>query len=326
MAKAKQSTKVLQTKKRQRRQWITFMRMVRYGINNFTRNAWLTIAATAVMTITLLIIFMTVAAQNILSNSVDAISQRVDMSIYLKAETTAEQANGISTEIRKLSNVREVEFISSEEARERAASDNKRDDEVLNALNEATNRLPATLRVSLYDINDTSQLDSFVKEENILDEHINPDREPSFAGSRRDAIQNIASWTVLAQRIGLVMSFVFVVISSLIIFNTIRMAIFSRKDEIQMMKLIGADRRFIRGPFVVEAIVYGFIAAVVATGIGYGIMVFLDGRLTSFGVDVASSIDLMTRYVGFILLAMIVLGAVIGTVSSLMATRRYLKI
>lgn len=326
MAKNKQNTKVLQTKKRQRRQWITFMRMVRYGINNFTRNAWLTIAATAVMTITLLIIFMTVAAQNILSNSVDAISQKVDMSIYLKSETTAEQASSISAEVRKLSNVREVEFISSEEARERAASDNKRDDEILNALNEATNRLPATLRISLYDINDTSQLDSFVKEENILDEHINPDREPSFAGSRRDAIQNIASWTVLAQRIGLVMSFIFVVISSLIIFNTIRMAIFSRKDEIQMMKLIGADRRFIRGPFVVEAIVYGFIAAVVATGIGYGIMVFLDGRLTSFGVDVTTSIELMTRYIGFIVLAMIVLGAVIGTISSLMATRRYLKI
>lgn len=325
-SKPKQNTKVLKTKKRQRRQWITFMRMVRYGINNFTRNAWLTIAATAVMTITLLIIFMTVAAQNILSNSVDAISERVDMSIYLKTETTAEQASAIGDDLRKLSNVREVEFISAEEARERAADNNKRDGQVLDAINEATNRLPATLRISLYDINDTSQLDTFVKDNQLLAEHINEDRDPSFAGSRRDAIQNIASWTVLAQRIGWVTSVIFVVISSLIIFNTIRMAIFSRKDEIQMMKLIGADRRFIRGPFVVEAIVYGFIAALVATGIGYGVMVFLDGRLTDFGVDVATSLELMTRYIGFIVLVMIALGAVIGTASSMMATRRYLKI
>lgn len=325
-SKPKQNTKVLQGKKRQRRQWITFMRMIRYGINNFTRNAWLTVAATAVMTITLLVIFMTVAAQNILSNSVASISEKVDMSIYLQPETTADQAEAVSRDLRGLSNVREVEFISSEEARERAAQENKRDDQVLNALNEATNRLPATLRISLYDINDTSQLDSFVKDNQPLQEHISPDRDPSFAGPRRDAIQNIASWTVLAQRIGLVMSAVFVVISSLIIFNTIRMAIFSRKDEIQMMKLIGADRRFIRGPFVVEAIVYGFIAAVVATGIGYGIMVFLDGRLTSFGVDVATSIDLLTNYIGLVVLVMIMLGALIGTVSSLLATRRYLKI
>lgn len=326
MAKQKQNSKVLQGKKRQRRQWITFMRMVRYGISNFTRNAWLTIAATAVMTITLLIIFMTVAAQNILNNSVEAISQKVDMSIYLLPETDAEQAESISSQLRQLPNVREVEFISSEQARERAASENRRDGQVLDALNEATNRLPGTLRISLYDINDTSQLDSFVKDNQTLQEYINPDREPSFAGPRRDAIQNIASWTVLAQRIGLVMSAVFVVISSLIIFNTIRMAIFSRKDEIQMMKLIGADRRFIRGPFVVEAIVYGFIAALIATGIGYATMVFLDGRLTSFGVDVASSIDLLNQYIGIVILLMIILGALIGTISSLLATRRYLKI
>lgn len=104
------------------------------------------------------------------------------------------------------------------------------------------------------------------------------------------------------------------------------MAIFSRKDEIQMMKLIGADRRFIRGPFVVEAIVYGFIAALIATGIGYATMVFLDGRLTSFGVDVASSIDLLNQYIGIVILLMIILGALIGTISSLLATRRYLKI
>lgn len=326
MAKQKQNSKVLQGKKRQRRQWITFMRMVRYGINNFTRNAWLTIAATAVMTITLLIIFMTVAAQNILTNSVDAISQRVDMSIYLLPETTADQANEISDQLRQLSNVRQVEFISSEQARERAANDNRRDGQVLDAINEATNRLPATLRISLYDINDTSQLDSFVSDSQTLQVHINPDRDPSFAGPRRDAIQNIASWTVLAQRIGLVMSAVFVIISSLIIFNTIRMAIFSRKDEIQMMKLIGADRRFIRGPFVVEAIVYGVIAALIATAAGYGIMVFLDGRLTDFGVDVATSIELLMRYIGVVVVVMVLLGATIGTISSLLATRRYLKI
>ncbi len=323
---SKQNTKILQSRKRHRRQWLTFIRMVRYGVNNFTRNAWLTIAATAVMTITLLIIFMTVAAQNILQNSVAQISEKVDMSIYLTTETTAEQAAPIMDDLRKLSNIKSVEFISADDAREDSAQQNKQDSDVLSAINEAINKLPATIRITLHNINDTSQLDTFVKTNEHLKPYLHPDRPPTFAGKRRESIEKIAGWTELAQRIGLVMSAVFVVISSLIIFNTIRMAIFSRKEEIQMMKLVGADRSFIRGPFVVEAIVYGFIAAIIAIVIGYFILTGLRDGLQPAGVDVNATISLLVYYGGFVVLGMVVLGTIIGTISSLLATRRYLKI
>lgn len=326
MAKAKSASKVLTQQKRRRRQWLTFVRMCRYGVNNFTRNAWLTIAATAVMTITLLIIFITMVARNVLDESVLEISKNVDMSIYLKTETTSDQADGIMMDLRKLSNVQEVSFVSAEQAREQQAQENKGNLEMLNAINQATNKLPATIRVSLVDINDTSQLDQFVKTNTKLKEVIDENRAPSFAGSRRSAIQNIGKWTDFAQRVGLVASVIFVAISSLIVFNTIRMAIFNRKEEIQMMKLIGADRSFIRGPFVVEAIVYGFIAAVLATGIGIGILYAAEPGLQQAGVAVQSTIDFLTTYIGFALLAMVCLGALVGTVSSLLATRRYLKI
>lgn len=325
-AAAKRNTKILQARKRRRRQWLTFLRMVRYGTNNFTRNAWLTIAATAVMTVTLLIILMTVAAQNILNDSVNAISQKVDMSIYLKTATTDGQAEKVMSELRQLSNVKEVSYISAKQARERNAIENKGDEKVLDAIGEATNKLPATIRVSLKNINDTSQLDTFVKENKTVEPLLDPDRPASFAGPRRDAIQGIARWTVMAQRIGLVASVVFVVMSSLIVFNTIRMAIFSRKEEIQMMKLIGADKQFIRGPFIVEAIVYGFIAALLASGFAYLILVSVREKFVGSGVDVQTTLDLMAVYGGLVVLATIALGATIGTISSLLATRRYLKI
>ncbi len=300
--------------------------MIRYGANNFTRNAWLTVAATAVMTITLLIIFMTVAAQNILTDSVTAISEKVDMSIYLQTGTTTEQADPIINDLKGLSNVKAVSFISSDEARQRAAEDNKTDSKVLDAINEATNKLPATLRIQLFDINDTTQLDSFVANNQNLQAYINPDRPPSFSGDRRQAIKQISSWTVMAQRIGLVASAIFVAISSLIIFNTIRMAIFSRKEEIQMMKLIGADKQFIRGPFIVEAVTYGFIAALIATGIGFMMLSVIHDKLSQFGINVLSTLDTLMIYLPIVLLLMIALGAMIGTISSLLATRRYLKI
>ena len=320
------NTKAFSQQKRHRRQWLTFVRMLRYGANNFTRNAWLTIAATAVMTITLLIIFSTVVARDVLMNSVDEISRKVDMSIYLRTETTSAQAAPIIASLKDLSNVQDASFTSSEQARERNANDNKTDQAVLNAINQATNKLPATIRVNLKNINDTSQLDNFVKTNAELKKVIDPERAPSFAGSRRTAIQNLARWTDFAQRAGFAASLLFVCISALIVFNTIRMAIFNRRDEIEMMKLIGADKSFIRGPFVVEAIVYGFIAALVATLIGLTVLILWSPNLQSYGIVMQPTVDFLTSYIGFVLLGMIFLGALVGTISSLLATRRYLKI
>jgi len=126
--------------------------------------------------------------------------------------------------------------------------------------------------------------------------------------------------------VGIIVSVVFVAISTLIIFNTIRMAIFNRREEIQMMKLIGAERSFIRGPFIVEAVVYGFFAAVLASGIGMSLFVLARPALEAADVSVTQTMNLLTAYAGFVLLGMIIIGAIIGIVSSLLATRRYLKL
>lgn len=325
MAK-KSEPRALQTKHAGRRKWLTFVRMCRYGINNFSRNTWLTIAATAVMTITLLIIFMTLAARQVLVDTVDQIKDKVDMSIYVKTDTSSEDARKIQAEIEKLSDVKSVKYISPSEARADFANQNKGDAQTLEALNEATNKLPGTFRVAITDINNPSQLDHFVKTNALYKAHADPNRDPSFSGDRRSAIENIGAATRFAERAGLVASLIFVIISSLIVFNTIRMAIFNRKEEIQMMKLIGADRNFIRGPFIVEAVVYGFIAAILATILGILALYGVKQKLADYQIAIDGTVELVTIYIGFVLLAMIVAGALIGVISSLLATRKYLKI
>ncbi len=324
MSRKDKNAKAFAQAKKHRRQWLTFVRMCRYGVNNFTRNAWLTVAATVVMTITLLIVFVTVVAQNVLADTVVEVGKNIDRSIYLKKDTTEQQAAPIIADLKKLSNVESVTFVSSDEARASVAQQNKSNSGVLNALNEATNVLPETLKIQLKDVSDTSQLVAFVKNNQNLKEYID-DRQPTFMSDRKVATDTIASWTVIAQNIGIGASVVFVAISMLIIFNTIRMAIFNRKDEIEMMKLIGADKGFIRGPFVVEAVVYGFIAAVAATGIGMAILYSVRANVDEW-FKLGPTLDMFTTYIGFVLLGMIVLGALIGMVSSLLATRRYLKI
>jgi cell division transport system permease protein len=286
----------------------------------------LSVAATAVMTITLLIIFTAFVAQNILTDTVNQLSDKVGMSIYLKTDTTKEQGDDLIAELQKLSSVRTVSFVSSDDGRDRIVEINKDNSSFLEAIKAATNKIPATLNITVQNIDDTSQLQDFVDNNTLLKKYIDPDHKPSFAGERRDAIEKIGNTTEYAQKVGIIAGSVFVIISSLIIFNTIRMAIFNRKEEIQMMKLIGADKSFIRGPFLIESIIYGILAAIIATGIGVWALYGLTGTVAKDYLYIQPTTDLVTLYAGLVLLVMIGIGAIIGIISSLFATRSYLKL
>ncbi len=326
MSRRKLDSKAFTKQKQSRRKWLTFIRMCRYGVNNFSRNAWLTIAATAVMTITLLIIFTSVAARYVLVTTIDQVRSDVNMSIYLKTDTSDADVTSLTKSLRQLSSVKSVSYVSADQARTAFAEQHKYDVNLLNALNEATNKFPATLSIKVVDINNTSQLQNFVNTNALLKQDIDPTLPPSFAGDSKATIESIGRAVNFAEQVGVIAGLLFMAISSLIIFNTIRMAIFNRKEEIDMMKLIGADKSFIRGPFVVEAIVYGFIAAIIATGLGIAGLYAIAPTLQSYNIAIQPTIDFMTFYVAFVLLGMIAIGAFIGIVSSLLATRRYLKL
>lgn len=326
MSKRKVDAKSFAQSKRKRRQWLTSMRMVRYGVNNFSRNTWLTVAATAVMTITLLIVFVTLSARNILADSLVAVGRNVDFSIYLQKDTSEKDVGSIRSALENLESVESAKYISPDQGRQELAEEQKSDDDVLDALNVANNEIPGVMRIQLVDINNTDELNRFTETSSLIKEHQDPDRKPSFSNGGQTSIQTIASWVQFAERVGLIASILFIGLSTLIVFNTIRMAIFNRKEEIQMMKLIGADRSFIRGPFVVEAVVYGFIAALVASVLGIVLLNGVKDSLTSFGISVQPTIDLIFTYSPFLLLSMILVGALIGVFSSLLATRKYLKI
>ena len=322
----KMDSKTFAAQKRKRRKMLTFMRMTRYGINSFTRNAWLSVAATAVMTVTLFFIFATVAAHGILSSTLNTLRDKVDISVYLKTDTPDSEATQIASGIKGLSTVKEVNYVSAEQARDNFISQNKDSAEIINATALATNEFPATLNVKVKDINNTKQLQDYVNHNATIQKDIDPNRQPTFSGPQSQSINTIGRALTLAQRIGVVASVIFATISVLIIFNTIRMAIFNRREEIQMMKLIGAEKSFIRGPFLVEAIVYGFIAAILASILAYGILYLISKPLTNYGVQVKPTLDFVTVYAGPVLLGMIIAGAIIGIVSSSLATRSYLKL
>ena len=332
MAKSdKAAREKLAQNKKLRRRWLTWVRMARYGANNFTRNAWLTIAAMAVMTITLLLIFTTFVARQALSGTVDEIRQKVDISINLRADIKKSEVDGLVSKLYATSDVNSVRYISLRDAKDAYIDAQKPSVEqlqVISELPEELNPFFPTLRVVVKDPNNTKSLETLVAEDDDFKSALHPDpkRAPSFVGKRQNQIETISRWASLAEKGGLVISGLFVAISMLIIFNTIRMAIFNRKDEIEMMKLIGADKSFIRGPFVVEAVMYGFIAALIATALGYTLFFAVVPQLAKWGIAIDSTQELLSTFSPLVLLCMIILGAAIGSISSRLAVRRYLKV
>lgn len=314
-------------KQKLRRKWLTWLRMMRYGANNFTRNAWLTTAATAVMTITLLIIFMTLAARTMLNDTVTKFRQDIDIPIFLKGDVSDTNVKKLSAKLRSDPNVTHVEFVSSEKAKQIYIDRDikKGDVEQLQTIAEAGVVFPAQLNINVNDPSDLNSVNTLVKNDKLFKENLNEDVDTVIT-SNQTTIQTLSSWATTTERAGLLATIIFTAISMLIIFNTIRMAIFNRRDEIEMMKLIGADKAFIRGPFVIEAVMYGFFAALIATGLGYTALLLSEAKVSAYGIETVFIQETLTRYLPLVLLAMIVVGALIGIISSRLAVRRYLKV
>ncbi len=310
-----------------RRGMTTIFRVFRYGLDNFRRNAWLTTAATIVMTITLVIIITTVFARFVFNDTIEVVRQKIDVSVYLKDDASSSQLQRFITEVKKVPVVTSVGYVSKEQARKSFEQENKAEFEQLQALAQLgqDNPFPASLRIKTRDPNKLEELNAVVNSERnkkLLD-----DGTPtSYSGSRKEAIDRIAQVSQFSETAGLVAAAVFVVISIMIVFNTIRMAIFNRKDEIEMMKLIGAEKRFIRGPFIVEAAMYGALAAIVSVILVYAVIIVKAHDLEQYEIAVSGTIHFFQAWPVLILLTQLLVGVLIGVFSAQLAIRRYLRL
>jgi cell division transport system permease protein len=218
-----------------------------------------------------------------------------------------------------------VTVSNSQSEYDKFVEENKNDPNLIKTISEIEVNFPAVMHVKVNDLNNLQPIRELVEENSQYQEYLYGRRPPTYAGDQQETINKIASWADLAQRGGLIAGGVFLVISILVIFNTIRMAIFSRREEIEMMKSVGADRYFIRGPFLIEAEMYGILAAIIATVLGYIAFMWLVPGLSSYGVIVDSVQSIMVSWWWVVLLAMIAIGVAIGYISARLSARRYLK-
>ena len=304
-------------------------RIVKYGTKGFGRNIWLSTAATVVMAITLIILFVTVVASVILTSTADLMKDKIDITIYFKPNTSQEALDELAADMSSDSNVKSVETSTSEEEYEKFLAENSESEDIINVLDDEMTKMmiakmQATMRIKVYDVDNLDSIRDKVDNSELFRNYTDKDKAPTYDVNRAE-IATINSWARIARTGGVILAAVFLVISILIIFSTIRMAIFSRREEIYMMKLVGADKSFIRGPFLIEAEICGVIAGIVAGAISFAGFMFLSPKLASYGIDVSVITNVLeSNKLILVFLVFIGLGIVIGRISSWLAVSKYL--
>jgi len=304
---------------------ITFERIIKNGFVNFGRNIWLSIAAIAMMSITLTILLFAVVANSTFRHTVSNITSHIDVSFYMKDSVTDTQRGSLIKQLDGLPNVQSVSYISKDQALKTYESQNANNPDLLAAIAETSNPLPASLTIKPRDPTNLQSIKNFLDKPTVVALQSDP---TSYSGDRKAAIDKITSATHFFEEAGIVGIIVFIIISMLIIFNTIRMAIFNRRDELVIMRLLGASTAFIRGPFVVETMLYGAAAAAVSLVICASLFKIASSTLqaSSLGLlDIGYSNQYFNNHLTLVLLGQLLAGILIGAVSSFIATKRYLK-
>lgn len=308
-----------------KRKFITFGRVIKTGLVNFIRNAWLAVAAIAVMVITLTIVLFSVIASATFQNTIQQITDKIDISVFLVDTVTEDQKKQLISQLESQSNVESVEYISKDEALDRYKEQNKDNLNLLLAISQTDNPLPASLQIKPIDPNKLQEIRDFLEKPEVL---ALQSEKTNYSGDRKEAIDKITGATSFLRQAGIVGIVVFAVISVLIIFNTIRMAIFNRREELNIMRLLGASTWYIRGPFVVETVLYGIISAILSVTI---CNILFNIQANAFNANSLGLLDIgfASKYFAEnfwkILGIQLTLGILIGAVSSIIATRRYLK-
>lgn len=303
---------------------ITLRRIIRNGCINFVRNSWLSIAAMAVMLITLTIVLFSIIANATFGNTINQITDKINVSVYLKDNVTQQQTDQLIDQLKKLENVESVTYFSKAQALELYKKQNADNVKLLIAASE-TNSVPATIQIKPKDTNKLDSIKKFLERPDIKDEQSDP---TSYSGIVKDAVDNISHAAQFLRRAGIVGVLVFAIVSMLIIFNTIQMAIFNRRDELQIMRLLGASTSYIRGPFVVESVLYGIISAIISVVLLNGLFIVSSSTLqaSSLGLlDINYANEYFGKHFWLFLTIQILIGIFIGAASSIIATRRYLK-
>jgi len=306
--------------------WVTGKRIIKTGLLNFWRNGFVSLSSVWVMTTTLLVIAGLLFMIALLGVTLDQIRDRVDINVYFLPEALDEDIEALRRSIESLPEVAHVDFITRDEALENFRERHANDEITLQALDElGDNPLGAVINIRAKETSQYEGIANFLESDQVLGSDGSPIIDDVNYQQNKVAIDRLTNIIDSTEAVGFAISLVFVVMSVLITFNTIRLAIYVSREEISVMRLVGASNYYVRSPFVVTGILYGLISGILTLVLLYPISYWLGPKSENF----FTGLNLFTYYTenfGQIFFIILGSGVLLGAVSSYMAVHRYLKV
>ncbi|MDD3774073.1 MAG: permease-like cell division protein FtsX [Patescibacteria group bacterium] len=298
---------------------ITLYRIIKFGLVNFWRNWVLSSASIIVLAISILIISAFVSFNFVLQKAVEGINQKVDLIAYFNDSADEAKISQLQDVLSSWPEVKQALYVSKNEALKKWLA-NAEDERLKTIINEKDNPLPRSLEVKLNSADQAQKvIDFFEQKENksLI----------SKVRYNRIVVEKIVSYSRAVTKVGIILSGIFVLVAIYVVLNTLRLAIYSRKEEIDIMKLVGASPGYIVFPFVVEGILFGFLGAIIAfilslLTLQFGISALLPPEVMT---ELSSFLQLSRINLGILFLFQLFLGIIIGVICSLIGINRYLR-
>ena len=306
--------------------WTKIKRTLRAGFVSFWRNGYVSLASVLVMTVTLLVISSIIFVGAMLDSTLSNIKDKVDINVYFVKDASDDDITLLRKALTSLPEVAEVQYLSADQALADFRDRHQDDQLTLQALDElGGNPLGASFNIKAKDPSQYETIVNFLndkKDNNQTGESIIDRVNYSKNKDAIDALNRIIS---ASNRLGSIVALFFMLVSILITFNTIRLAIYIFREEISVMRLVGASEMYIRGPFVTVGVMYGFVSGIITLIVLYPITYWV-GPIVS---DIGTGLNLFTYYLthfGYLFLVIVGSAVALGAISSYLAVRKYLRI
>ncbi len=301
----------------------TLKRIISSGVKAFYRNGLLSTSAILVITIALLVSLASFLSIETLKASTTQLEKKIDINIYFKQEALEENILSYKEDLEKIDEVLFAEYISKEQALENFKKRHADNENLLKALEiTGENPLTAVLNIKAKELSKYSYISDFIESKETQEKY--PIIENANYNQNRNAIEKLNVLIYYVEIIGIFISLILLGLSLVVTYNTIRLTIYIYKEDISIMKLVGASNFFTRGPFLVEGIIYGFVASFFALAISWVGIFYAAPHLSEIfilDINVYFSREVFEIYAG-----LLIAGILIGVISSYLAVRKYLEI
>ena len=308
--------------------WVTLRRVVRAGLLDFWRNGFVSFSSVLIMVETLFILGFMLFVGIILNTTLTQLRGLADVNVYFMTDAPEGQIADLQKSLEALPEVQSVEYVSADDAVAAFRERHKNDQLALQALDElGSNPLGAVLNIKAKDISQYDAIATFLNQQQALGasgsgiiDKINYNNE-----QHRAALDNLKNITNSGSRLGLIIIAMFIITTVTTLFNMIRLTIYTSRDEIHVMRLVGAGQLYIRAPFMIEGMLQGLIAGVITLLLFYPLTWWLGSSTANFFGGINIFYYYLNHFPVFFFI-IVGTGVGLGALANFLATRRYIKV